>query len=144
MLHGSTSRSLRLPLLLLMGALIGCSDDSPTSPTPPVETTTEVFTGTIDVGETRFHTFPVVASGSAAATLASVTTADGAVLFSPLTLGLGTLSDTTCSVSSSISARPSLTSQLTISVTAGTSCVNLADGGTISGPVKYTIRVVHP
>lgn len=122
----------------------GCSEDTPTSPTTPVATTTDVFTGTLAVGETKYHLFTVVASGDAVATLASVTTVAGQALQSAITIGVGQPGDGVCSVTSSISARPSLAGQLTLSVSPGTYCVNAADTGGIAAPVYYTIRVVHP
>jgi hypothetical protein len=122
----------------------GCSKDTPTSPTEPVATTTVVFTGTLGVGETKLHAFTTVASGNAQATLASLTSADGQVLITPVTLSFGQLADGVCTVTSSVSARPSLVSQLTTTVSPGTYCLSVADPGGSGSTVSYAVRVVHP
>ena len=132
-------------VLLALGCFAaGCSDDTPTSPSTPVATTTDVFTGNLAVGETKYHLFTVVDSSDAVATLASLTTVDGQALQNPITIGFGQPGEGVCSVSSSISTRPSLAGQLTISVSAGTYCLHVADTGGLAAAVNYTIRVVHP
>jgi hypothetical protein len=109
-----------------------------------VATTTTVFSGTLGVGESRFHTFATVATATANATLASLTTSAGDVLFTSVTLSLGQPSDDNCAAIASATARPGFVSQISASVSAGTYCVSVSDPGNLSGPVKYSVRVVHP
>src|SRR5688500_5061792 len=94
-------------VFLALGCVVaGCSEDSPTSPSTPVATTTDVFTGTLAVGETKYNLFTVVASSDAVATLASLTTVDGQALQRPITIGFGQPGEGVCSVTSSLSTRP--------------------------------------
>ena len=65
-----------LAIMLLAGALVtaGCDNEveNATGPAPPNPTTTDTFTGTINVNGAQTHTFPVVASGPVTLTLAEV------------------------------------------------------------------------
>ncbi len=132
------------PLVLL---LTGCS--SPTTPsttTANVTTTTDVFSGVLEVGGSRFHTFTSAGSSTAAATLGTVMTRSGTVLTTPVTLALGVASDAgeTCTDSIATAARGALTSQVSLSVGAGAYCVKVTDAGGLTETVVYTVRVVHP
>jgi hypothetical protein len=140
---GSIS-TLTLGILAAGSLAVSCSDSTPTAPTTPVVTTTEIFTGRLDVGTTAFHAFTTAASSDAVATLASLTDEAGQILLTPVSVGFGQPLDGVCSVTSSVLARPSLAGHLTTTVTAGTYCVNVVDTGSLTVPAKYTIRVVHP
>jgi hypothetical protein len=141
---GGTTSILTLGILAAGCVALGCSDSTPTAPTTPVVTTTTIFTGPLEVGATAFHTFTTAASADAVATLASLVDDRGQILLTPLSIGFGQPVDGVCSVTASVSARPSLTGNLTTSVVAGTYCVNVADTGSLTAPAAYTIRVVHP
>lgn len=131
-------------LLLITALIAACSDDTPTTPTAPVVTSTDVFVGTLPVGETRIHTFVVGASGTANVTLASLTVGTQ-TLTSAMTLVLGTPSEGSCATSNSISARPALTASLSYAVSPATYCVSIADtNSALTAEASYSIRVVHP
>jgi len=131
-------------LLLVTSLAVACSDDTPTTPSTPVVTTTDVFIGTLPTGETRVHTFVVAASGTANITLGSLTIGLQTVT-QPMTLVLGTPSEGNCTTSTSISTRPALTSSLSYAVSSGTYCVSIADtNSALTAEATYSVRVVHP
>lgn len=137
----------RLWLCLLVAAAAACSTDTPTTPdtTTPAVTTTEFFSGTLEIGGTQRHLFSTVATGTATMTLAGLSDTSGAVVNPLLTIGLGVPADGgVCTLSNSGSFHPSLVTQLSLSVVAGSYCVSISDAGTLSGTSLYNIRVVHP
>jgi hypothetical protein len=144
-LHRSIARHALRTTFAFVGILgIACGGDTPTTPTTPVATTTDVFTGSLNLGETKIHAFTVTASGTAELTLASLTVA-GQVIPQPVTIGIGTPSEATCSLSTSISIRPALTYQVGYAVTAGSFCVSIADAGNVLvNSATYSLRLVHP
>jgi hypothetical protein len=136
--------ALRTTLALAGIVGIACGGDTPTKPTTPTPTTTDVFAGALSLGETKIHAFTVTVSGTAELTLGSLAIA-GQVIPQPVTIGLGTPSEATCSLSTSISTRPALTYQLAYAVTPGSYCVSIADAGNVlANSAAYTLRVVHP
>lgn len=132
---------------LALGLLsVGCgSDNTPTTPTTPNLPSTEVFTGTIGVGGSSFYSFTVAATGNVSITLASlVATLPGPALPTVMGLGVGTPLETDCSVTNSVAAAPSLTAPLVNSLTPATYCAKIYDLGELTGPVNFTVRIVHP
>jgi hypothetical protein len=139
-------RRVTLACTLLLPLLVaGCGNDdadTPTSPTNPVATVTDTFTGTLVRNGGTSHPFPIssAAGGDVTATLKSITpNAESLVGMS-----LGTWNGTACqaviandraTVSSSIIGRATTTGQL---------CLRIYDVGTITDPQDYEVEVVHP
>ena len=120
-------------------------DEILTGPTQPTQPASEVFTGTLDVQGSSFYSFTIAATGDVGITLASlVATAPGPALTNVMGLGVGTPSGTECSVTNSVTTAPGLTAQLVNSLTAGTYCTKIYDLGTLTGPVNFAVRIVHP
>src|SRR5262245_15797178 len=110
------------------------------APTPP--STTETFTGTVQVGGGDIHTF------SAAAGNISVTLTDAAPPAAiVMGLGLGTpATDGSCVFFSgaAVRAQAGTTAQLSGTLQSGGSlCVDVFDIGNQSEPVSYSVTVVH-
>jgi hypothetical protein len=111
--------------------------------TPPQKT--EVFSGSIDKGGTMFFAFAVANVGDLTVTL----TAAGppATVVMRIGLGLGTASTCQIQVTKDTAAGDSAqigASQVPSSVTLGNSyCVGIGDIGNATGPVTFTITVVH-
>ncbi|HJR60509.1 MAG TPA: hypothetical protein VJ813_13955 [Vicinamibacterales bacterium] len=131
--------------LLLAAAVVvgGCDNDVGNTPTEPAPTTTDTFTGTININGAMTHTFPIVAAGTVTATLTEVT--PDATVAVGFALGTWNASASTCQqVIPNDAALQGLI--LTGNVAgAGTLCVRLYDPGSkLTGPVGYTVTVVHP
>lgn len=136
-------RSLTLALLVLCTPfLMGCDgeiDDIPTTPDPvPV---TETFTGTLTVNGAQTHPIYNGATGTVTATLTSL----GENAPEKVGISLGTLAGATCTVVMH-NDNAVVTSYLsgTVSTLAGSLCVRIFDVGKLTGPVDYTLTVVHP
>jgi hypothetical protein len=134
-----------LVLVGLLTAACGNNDDNTTAPTAPAGPQTEVFTGTLTVGGSSFYSFTVAASGQVSITLASlVPVRPGPAISAVLDLGVGTPLGTDCSVTNGVPASPALTAQLVNTLTAATYCTRLSDPGTLTAPVNFSVRIVHP
>ena len=123
----------------------GCSgNNTPTTPTTPALPSTEVFAGTLAVQGSAFYSFTVAATGNVSITLASlVATPPGPALPTVMGLGVGTPLETDCSVTNSVTAAPGLTAPLVNSLTPATYCARIYDLGQLTGPVNFTVRIVH-
>jgi len=134
------------PLVLLVALLtMACGSDTPTTPTTPNLPSTEMFSGTLSVGESSFYSFTVAATGNVSITLASlVPVAPGPAVNTVMGLGVGTPNGTECSVTNSVTTAPGLTAQLVNSLTAATYCAKIYDLGALTAPVDFTVRIVHP
>ena len=133
--------------LTLAAVCAGCGDDeSPTSPTDSAPVTTSItYTGTLEVGASRFYSFTNNTSGSVTAFLASVTAPDSRLpLTVPLELGLGVPAGTGCATTSTQIVAPGLVSQMSASLAAGVFCLRVADAGEMRGPITFAVRFVHP
>lgn len=130
-----------LPLALMAGACSSVYDALPLTPDPVI--VTETFTGTININGAASHPFFTSATGTVTATLSSLgETPPAAVGFS-----LGTLSGTTCSVTTGLyNDRAVVTSvvQGTVASLGGGLCVRIYDVGSLTEPVTYEIMVQHP
>lgn len=130
--------------LLLTAALLaaGCDNtvQNGTTPTEPAPTTTDTFTGTININGAQTHTFPVAASGIVTATLSEVTP-DNTIAVG---LVLGTWNGVSCTtVLSNNSAVQGNT--LIGNVTGlGTLCARIHDVGKLTAALDYKLTVVHP
>jgi hypothetical protein len=126
-------------------AIAGCGGDSATSPgststTAPFET----FTGILGVQGSGFYSFTVSAPGTVSLSVASLTE-NGlhAASNSTVRLGLGVPLGTGCNVTNFVDTTAGLTTQLTASVSPDIYCVNIADTGTLTGPMDFTIRIAQ-
>ena len=139
-----------LTVALLATLTVACSDDSPTSPTDTTTTTssgtTVTYTGTLDVGGSRFYSFTNAAAGSVTAFLASVTasTDNRVPLAVPLQLGVGIPAGTDCATTTTQVVGSGLVSQLSVSLAAGVFCLRVADAGQLKAPVSFAVRFTHP
>jgi hypothetical protein len=140
------TRLLAVTLAAVLAAACGDDNSTATSPTDttPVSTTV-TYTGTIDVGGSRFYSFTNAAAGSVTAFLASVTAPDNRVpLAVSLELGIGVPAGTGCATTTTQVVAPGLVSQLNASLAAGVFCLRVADAGELKAPVAFAVRFNHP
>ncbi len=134
-----------LVLMAAVAAACGGSSASPSTITTPAATvTTENFSGTLQVGALKVHTFTVTAPGAVSVTM----TAAGPPATITMGLGLGNPDNagnciflsggTTQAIASTTT--PHLSGTLTSS---GAYCVAIADIGNAAGPITYSIAVSH-
>src|SRR5262245_54234285 len=128
-------------LALAVGA---CSNDSTsgTVSAPTQTRTTDTFSGTVQIGGSNFHSFPVSQAGATDVTLTAATPPANVAMG----LAVGTTGDGNCTPLAGASATvvPGATPQITGITTAGTLCVQIRDVGQATGPVSYTVTVTHP
>ncbi len=106
--------------------------------TPPQKT--EVFTGNIGVGGTMFFAFAVANVGDLSVTL----TAAGPPSTVVMRIGLGLGSTTTCQIQVTKDTAAGDSSAIQVSqVPSASYCVGIGDIGNATGPVNFTITVVH-
>jgi hypothetical protein len=139
------ARLLMLAVAAALSAACG-DDDSPTEPTDMTATTTSItYTGTIDVGGSRFYSFTNSVAGSVTAVLASVTAPETRLPVAvPLEIGVGVPAGTGCATTTTQIVSPSLVSQMSVSLAAGVFCLRVADAGEVKAPVSFAVRFVHP
>jgi hypothetical protein len=136
-----------IAVVLVLGLLAAACGGDNSSTTAPTVTgaSTEVFEGTLAVQGSSFYSFTVATSGQVSITLASLVAAQpGPAVNNVLGLGVGTPLGTDCSLTNSVMASPGLTAQLVNSLTAATYCVRIYDLGSLSAPVNFAVRIVHP
>ncbi len=105
-------------------------------------TITESFTASVPVGGTAFYSFNFVAYGNLSVTLTGVTgvgLADGQTLG----LGVGRPVGASCNATTSVSASPSDTAQLTGVFGPGIYCVRVVDTGSLTAPVTVAVTMSH-
>lgn len=133
-----------LATMLLAGALgaAGCDNtvEDATTPAPPAPTTTDTFTGTINVNGAQTHTFNVAASGTITAALTEVLP-DATIAVGLL---LGTWNGTSCSTV--IANDNTIQGNAIVGVASGigTLCARIHDVGKLTAPLEYKLTVVHP
>jgi hypothetical protein len=138
-------RAIVLVLVLTAFAAACGSDDSTVAPTATTTTpTTEVYSGTLAAGGAGFYSFNVSTAGTVTVTFASLTDANGRPFLTPLTIGLGVPAGEGCSVTSSVTAPPGLSAQLSSMAALSTYCVQLSDAGALTAPANFGVRIVHP
>ena len=140
---------LRAFVIVLLGAVAvaGCGNDTTTSPTTTEVTRgTEVFGGTLGIGDSQFWSFTAVSPGTTDVTLVSLRPAGtSTTTFNTVVgLGLGIPQATDCALSNATNTTPGLKTQLTVATNVSTYCIKIADVGNLTTTVDYTIRVVHP
>jgi hypothetical protein len=142
-------------LLAITSGACNNSSDTTTAPTPSLTYVTEVFTNTVDIpkdGVLQVVTsnFTVQQSGgNVTITLTSaVETLPGGSLLTNVTMGLGvgTLSNGVCTVSSTsfTTAQGSSSPQLSgANIGAGAYCVQVSDVTNQTGPVAFALVITH-
>jgi hypothetical protein len=137
-------------LLAVMAGAAGCNNNTtttpttPTTPSTPGSTTTETFTGTLNMNGGVSYPFTAGAGGTVTATLTSVGP-DSTVAIGLL---IGAWTGSACQASSSI-ANDSATQGaiVTGTVTAAAAlCARVYDTGKVTAaqPVSFTVTIVHP
>jgi hypothetical protein len=133
--------------VLLSAALTaaGCANASVASPSATAApTSTEYFSGTLTPGAASFYSFSVTNAGTTEVTLASTTTAKiGPAVTLPLRLGIGIPLAEGCSTVRTVDTPSGLSAQLLNASGAGVYCVNVADIGSVSGNLLFTVRITH-
>ena len=130
---------------------IAACSSSPTGPTgsggtPTVATTTELFTGTLVVMGSKGRQFSVFQTGAKTSIMLASLLSNGSPVPSTTTVkvGIGTWNDPDCTLTSPTSYSPSLQPAFSVDLSVGTQCVGINDAGTLTGPVDFAIRIVHP
>jgi hypothetical protein len=130
-------------LLLPLGACDNTANEfvTPTTPDAPTGSPiTEVFSSQIFVGGSSARSFTAAQSGTASATITSLSVPSGTkVGFGmgvPDTLGSG------CLFTRSLEAVAG--DSITLGVDAGTYCVRIYDLGTLTANANFTITIVRP
>jgi hypothetical protein len=126
---------------------VGCTAADPAPNLTPVVVTppskTEVFNGTVPVGQSMAFSFTVTNVGDLSVTL----TAAGPPPTIPMQLGVGQVQfDGSCGLLANgvIQTPAGMTPQLGgTQVPAGSYCVSIADIGKATSPVTFSITVVH-
>lgn len=121
--------------------LAGCDNDLEDLPTPqdPV-TTTDEFTGTLQVQGAATHTFVVLLSGTTTATVTEVLP-DPAIGVGFI---MGTWNGAVCQTVLSMDNAVQGNVLTGTSSGAGTLCVRIHDNGKLTEPITYKLTVVHP
>ena len=138
-----------IPGLLLLPALAGASacgsnDTTSTITTPTTTTTaatvTETFGGTLNTNGASTFPFTAMAGGTVTVTLTSVT--PNATV--PIGLSIGTWTGSACQVVIA-NDNAAQTAVVTGTVTSAASlCVRVYDVGKVTGPLDFSVSIVHP
>jgi hypothetical protein len=130
-------------IALLVGAA-GCNNNSTTAATTTstVTRTTDTFSGTVPIGGSDFHSFPVAVTGLIDVTLTAAAPPSAIVMG----VSIGTPADGKCTALAGGLAKASAgaSAQLFGLASPGTLCVDVHDVGNQSAPVSYTVTVTHP
>lgn len=134
-----------LSLAALGVSACGGGGSSPTTPTatPAEPTATKTFSGTLAVSGIRFYSFTVGVFGNVRVTVESL---DGSSAPSDtlILLGLGIPRGTDCATSGAVSVSAGSDAHLRNTLDPGIYCVRVADNGTLSAPVAFSVRIEHP
>jgi hypothetical protein len=139
-------------LVLTLLTAIGCSDDTPTSPTDTSTTTTataappaftEEFNDTVGVGGAVFYSFTVTQYGTVNVSLTSVS---GQYVPSTVTmgLGLGRPEAEGCATTQQISTPSGTGPQLTAVYEPGVYCVKVSDVGNLFSAATFAVTIAFP
>lgn len=132
-------------LLLASSLAAACSENNlpivPTQPGSSSSQVTEVFSGAIAPGETKFTSFTSPASLPTRIGLGSLVDANGNPLTTPMTVSVGIPSGTGCGVLQSATAAPSLATNINLLLTSGVYCVSIADAGQLASTSVYGVRI---
>jgi hypothetical protein len=137
------NNGLALAAVVLFGAA-GCNKSSTAAATtsPTVTRTTDTFTGTVAIGGSDFHSFPVAVTGQIDVTLTAAAPPSTVVMG----LSIGTPAGGKCNALAGALTKTSAgtTVQLSGLASPGTLCVDVHDVGNQSDSVSYTVTVTHP
>jgi hypothetical protein len=123
---------------------VACGD-SPTSPTSTTTPTTENFELTVPPQQDRFYSFNLSQAGDVKVGLMSVTLVPSPAASSAvLRVGIGVPAAEGCAVTNTVDVASGLTPQLTVNVTTGIHCIDVADPGTLPSAALVSIRYSHP
>lgn len=137
----------RACLLGLLGGvvIVATTACGSTATAPKVEpaSTTELWSGTLALGASRFYSFSVPLEGTVSVQLKSLLQ-DGAASSEQVTIGLGGPRGTDCSVSGSVVAGASDSVLLSGTQTAGIYCIRIWDNAQLTKSAAFSVTIVHP
>lgn len=142
-MHDRMKASFALAATALLVLTAGCGSSSTTAATTTTVTrTTDTFTGTVAVGGSDFHSFPVTVTGQIDVTLTAATPPSTIVMG----INIGIPADGKCPALAGATTKASAGASVQLSGLAspGTLCVAVRDLGTQTAPVSYTVTVTHP
>ncbi|HWW86195.1 MAG TPA: hypothetical protein VNZ26_21510 [Vicinamibacterales bacterium] len=131
-----------LACVLLGTAASGChlKDSSSTS-----DGTTETFTGTLNPQGTALDTITVSQQGTVSVTLTSLSPQSTVAVRLGIGTSGGSTTSPTCSLTSSVSPAVVATSpQISVTESAGTYCVEIADTGGLTAATTFSMTIAHP
>jgi hypothetical protein len=148
----------RLLALALSIVLCAACDDTPTAPTSTTSSTASTSTTTststpaaenfellIPPQSDRFYSFSPTQAGDVKIGLMSVTLVPSPAAFVvAMRVGVGVPAGEGCAVSNAVDMVPALMPQLTVSVSTGVHCIDVADPGTLPGAALVSVRYTHP
>lgn len=119
------------------------SDSDSTSTTTTTVTTTDpqTFSGALAARGQRFYSFTVPSTRTVHITLEQLQDGGGTPSTATVVLGLGVPSGTGCAMLREVAARPSDAPHIDESLTAGIYCTRLADPGTLTESVVFSVRI---
>lgn len=132
--------------LSLLGGVIfasACGSNTSTSPTVEPPSTTEVWSGSLTVGASRYYSFNVPLTGNVSVQLTQLTQG-GANTSEQVTIGLGAPRGTDCSVSGQVVAGASDTPILTGQQSAGIYCIRIWDDSQLTNTATFSVNINHP
>ena len=125
--------------MIVCGLAAGCDDDTITvDPVDPPVQVTENFSGSITVNGAATHLFTTNRTGSAAATLTSLSPNSAAIV----SFAMGTWNGQYCAITL---AKDNATtgSGLIGTASAGAFCIRVSDVGQLTEPTSYEVTVLH-
>jgi hypothetical protein len=138
---------MKAALLLVLTAVIaaGCrNNNEPTTPDQQAYFTADPFTGTLAPGGVALHGIDVLQTADVAITLVGLTTAGtNTTVSAPMKFVLGTYSadQSTCVGTTTVTASPALTAHINQQLTLGGYCLSIADAGSLSGSVDFSVLI---
>jgi hypothetical protein len=132
----------RLFACLLAVCTVACGEENPNAPSNlPGQPFTELFIGTLAVGGSSFYSIGFPETTQVRVTLVGLSSATGVLTPTTVSLRLGVPSGTTCAPSSTANVVPGFTPQIISELQTGTYCVGIADGGGLTQPTNFLIRI---
>jgi hypothetical protein len=133
----------RAALLGLVIVTAACGSSSTTAPKVEPPATTDVWTGSLTLGASRYYSFTVPLTGTVSVQLTSLTQ-NGAASSEELTIGIGGPRATDCTVAGSVVAKASDALLLTGEQTPGVYCIRVWDNAQLSTTAAFSININHP
>lgn len=120
------------------------SDSTSTTTTTVTATDPQTFSGTLAVRAQRFYSFNVPSTRTVRITLEQLHNAAGTASTATLVLGLGVPSGTGCAMLREVAAGASDAPHIDELLTTGIYCAQLADPGTLTDAVIFSVRIEFP